>query len=512
MSEYGGRENNGYFSRQITRLIIPFSYQKTYKEAVSSLDPKHWETGDFSNHRLFRHINRLISSKIEYRETIGKRFVLLQGGRKVYHLPNNSNTMFTLLVKGRELCKVAITAFELFLFETQVGFLVYELQYSKGTSIDSVINGNYYIKKLYGDECRLHYKRRTGEDQSFDEYLDLGDLSFDLLCNLCVTTFFESAAGRDEDPRPLNALVYTGIVLERSFIQDGENPEALIQEYLFRMRRSFKESYKSSAFEFDINNNPEIMQFFDNSYWGVSLEGLANIVHLVDDKTTNDFFTGTYFGYLGNTYFYIYMLALHQRYVLLQLSIEVSMLPDSLEQYMSMTQTTEHGVPSLSLLRERIAFSIMRCLFRQVSNVNHHAKLYEAIRKTLGIEDLLEELHFEIEVLSSLAELKENKEAIKRREEEQRQKQLEEEKENRFKNFILIFSTLFVVISTTADSWNIFLNLAGGNYPRAGSGLYILFVMVLTIMWGLLFSTILYYYFVMRDFKRKKQNRLQSGG
>ena len=69
--------------------------------------------------------------------------------------------------------------------------------------------------------------------------------------------------------------------------------------------------------EFDLENNPNVLRFFENSYWGISTEGLNNIVYLVDDNTTNEFMTTGYQKNLQNSYYYIYILALHQRFALL---------------------------------------------------------------------------------------------------------------------------------------------------------------------------------------------------
>lgn len=54
-------------------------------------------------------------------------------------------------------------------------------------------------------------------------------------------------------------------------------------------------------------------------------------------------------------------------------------------------------------MRKRIADFRLRSVFQQVSNVDHQDVLYRRIRKILGIEEMLHELHFELEILADLS-------------------------------------------------------------------------------------------------------------
>lgn len=474
---------DSYICRQVNYLIIPFAFNIPYEEAILNTKNRDWVAKNYSTHRLFQHINHLVLTTDKYQETIGRRFVLEQTGRKRHQLPNNITSEFSLAIDDKELCKVSIPSLELLLFETQVGFLVYELKYHKNSSIDDIIYGNYYCKKIHLNNCRLKYTKRV-ENTDICVTTTLNDLTCSILKDFDVSTFFENNSQVNESPRPFQALVYSAVILDHSFVTEQENYKELIGDYLFKMRRSFKDSYKPTAHEFDLNKNKDILHLFENSYWGISLEGLANISHMVGDKTTNDFFSGSYYGYLKNTYLYIYILALHQRYALLQLSIEASQL--------------SREDPVLSL-REKIAYFTLRSLFLQVSNVSHHGRLYEVISKSLGIKGLWKELHLELEMLSSICSLKETKETARIREEEIKQKEVREEKENRLSIFILVLSIFFVVFSTTADVWTIYLNIQEGRYPSPGSTYFFIFGGVLALLWTGVLSAVFYYYKVIKE-------------
>lgn len=163
------------------------------------------------------------------------------------------------------------------------------------------------------------------------------------------------------------------------------------------MRRSFKGSYKPAVNEYDLNHHAEVYHPFENSYWGVSLEGMANLTHLTKDSKTNRFFLGNYYGNLERSYSYLYLLALHQRYALLNTTIQAAQLPNTMNAYLQ--SDDPKAKEQLQMLKEKMVFFTLRSSHRQVSSSTHQSKLYEIMRSVFKIEELMNELHFKLDTI-----------------------------------------------------------------------------------------------------------------
>ena len=402
--------NEHIVEKQLSYLIVPFGYKKNYKEIHENINLDYFSLEDPVSNRLFDHIEDLISNKEIDKEAIGKRYLMLQRARKKYNLPNKTNDFLTYKMKNINYY-FSIESVEIYFFETQVGFIVYQIGFPKDIDINSLIETNYYAKKLNSFSKRLYYL-------SEDNELDLGNLSRQLIEPFEIDTFFEG-----ENEKPSQAIVFSSILLKEKMNINS------IPYYLFLIRRSFKSTYKPSKNEEGVFNHPNILPLFENSFWGVSLEGVANIITKTDDTTTNNFFSGTYFGNLKTTYFYMYILALHQKYALLYLTKQFSFLPQKIKQIKKPTKQNQ----LIAEYKEKLVDFMLKSSYRHISNVSHYDDLYHLIRDNLKIQNLLNDLHNELEVLSAYTQTA-----------EQKQKE-------RFNNKIGLLSAVFLPITITIE-------------------------------------------------------------
>ncbi|MGE5423043.1 MAG: hypothetical protein ACM3QW_07250 [Ignavibacteriales bacterium] len=461
--------------KQINRIIIPFTYDQDFQQACStyleaeSSGKAMWKVKDFSLSGLFQHICGLISSE-ETDVSVGRRFVLDQTGRAYYGLPHKTNTIFTLGLKKKTIA-LTIPAVQVVLFKSGVGFVVVELGYKEDAEIEDVIDGNYFFKSFHRSDLEMSFIKTIAKDESAEVRITPSQLILNFINHLNVLDFFN-----DKDSKAGNsivgahALVYSGILFDRFFSNLTEYEEQL-KQYLFWMRRSFKESYKPAPGEFSLDNNPEVLQLFQNSYWGISVEGLANIAYLVDDDETNQFFSGNYYGNLENTYFFMYLLALHQRYTLLKFIKEAALLPYPLDRKISYKEAQDLN-EQIYRLRKKIAYFVLRSTFYQVSNITHHNKLYKQIQQSLGITDLQNELELELQMLASINSIEEQ---IRRDRKDEREKSLED--------FITLISTMFVLITTTQAVWSMYTYYVLKQIPPLWSSGFWVSVIILLIMW-----------------------------
>jgi len=477
--------------------IIPFAYELPYSAANQLLQLKSfqkkdkksdgvkdvlvWKDKEFKGRqRLFSHINCLIKSSSCDNNTIGIGFMMEDGARGYFNLPANKN--HTVMYKDKnENFEFCIKDIELYIFETQVGFLTYKIEV-KSTDEKDIMKGNYFVKSLVQNKDKFFVKDRNEEIEEVNKIL-LHECIEKILNDLNVVTYFEN-----NDNFPKQAIVYNTMCLRSN--PGLEN----IENYMYKMRRLFKDSYKPCKRELTIDNCKDIIQLFDNSYWGISLEGFANLVYLVEDEKTDNFMKGNYKGELENTYYYMYLLALHQRYALLYFSIQVSDIKKNNDKEI----IDENIINNISELKHDISYFYLRAIFSNISNITHQSELYDLLRDRLRIEDLMDEINSELDGLKAI--LEERKCKVEAMKEKRR-----EDKRNRFHIFIAIISVIFVILQTDNSVWDMFNKGWTGLYPSIGSitfyGLIISF-MVVTI--GSVIATGIY---VEKLIKEKNDNK-----
>jgi Mg2+ and Co2+ transporter CorA len=165
------------------------------------------------------------------------------------------------------------------------------------------------------------------------------------------------------------------------------------------------------------------------------------LVTKTGDETADRFFSSTYYGNVENTYFPLYLLALHQKYALLALANEAAGLPaqlaardeDALEQNRLLTS-----------LKKKIADFLLRSSYKQVSNVTHQADFYSFVRDRLRVDDLFGELREALEALASLTEVAEEKQ---RRTDEERRREQSERFNRKITAITAIYLPLTVAVS-----------------------------------------------------------------
>ncbi|QED48146.1 magnesium transporter CorA family protein [Cytobacillus dafuensis] len=387
------KENIPKVEKQVTFLIVPFAFRAEYENTDRLIDHSNFEEKTPVSERLYDHVQNLISPQGRKYEAIGRRFVLKDEVRTKWNLPNRKDTFLTYQY-SKQSFSFSIESIELYVFETQVGFVLFKIGHPKFSSIEQMIETNYHIKRLGKlRNTKVFYDKKTGKDTLLEQEIHLNDLIDSFLSNLEVDTYFEG-----DDTHVKQSLVFSAAFLNQPGLE-----ESSVTAWLFRMQRAFKDSYKPVK---EMENRRDLFIPFDNSYWGVSLEGMANIVTKTNDTTADQFFGTDYFYRLENTYLFMYILALHQRYALLYFSKQISLLPYQLNQ---IEDQLEKQNELITKFRKNIVNFMLKCSYNQVSNVTHQSELYEMIRTNLKIEYLFTEINDELYSLSSLMEIIEQK-------------------------------------------------------------------------------------------------------
>lgn len=203
------------------------------------------------------------------------------------------------------------------------------------------------------------------------------------------------------------ALVYSAIS-----INTDESPDMKdIKGLLYAACRGYDPRYQDLSQELiDRTSDTETYAAFGNSIWASSLEGIANIVWDNKSAKNNAFISNHYFGVdeegrrrgnLSNGYFFMYIVALHQRYALLNLFKKAARVPNSLQEMIE----KKNGKSIMLDLIENMSIFKIKYRYKTVSAITHYNKLYDLICDSLRIDQMLEELDSEIQGLQSLIQI-----------------------------------------------------------------------------------------------------------
>lgn len=158
---------------------------------------------------------------------------------------------------------------------------------------------------------------------------------------------------------------------------------------LFWLRRYFEPNYLPTEADLRLEDNPEVVQTFENIYFGVSLEG--GVVLAWDSG--NDFIRNQLHARVREGYFVLFLLALHQRLA----TIHLAYLIDQTSYHQHSHRPVQRSVArDIQYLRRRLFAFIIRCWFAEVSNMKMYAEVYRAWQRVFAVEALLGEVKNEV--------------------------------------------------------------------------------------------------------------------
>ncbi|HZG86000.1 CorA family divalent cation transporter [Paenibacillus sp.] len=423
----------------VAALVIPFHYDMPFPDAAEAVNADRFEKAEPAADRCFEHIRTLVAHASEP-HTIGRMWKMTQRGRHAYGLPNNHRSTLTCNSKAGT-WTFAVTNVELYLFETGTGFLVHHIEFSGAADARSFTEGLYALKKIAGYGNTIRYERRLSKTEA-----EMQSFSFAAAASEAVEPF----AGRFFDGNgstPAEAIVFSGALLDVNTKEAGA--EEFAADVLFRLRRAYREAYKPVSAHRSEERDEFVIRPFENSRFGVSLEGMANVVTRTGDPETDAFFEGAYFHQLKGTYLYLYILALHQKYALVRLSKLAAGLQGELGGSRGSLRAQSDAIDALK--QSCIRF-MLRSSYHQVTYNTHHSDVYELIRRRLRIEELMLEINESLHALAALTAIVEQ--ALERKEEAAKR-----EREEAFHRKITWITALFLPLTVVCGLFGMELDL-----------------------------------------------------
>lgn len=381
----------------------------------------------------------------KFESNLGSSFVLKSNG-----------ALLNLQYDGSEKIGFKCTDLGLLIFRNGIGFIWYDISFTKDPSISNYIDFQNDFKEL----ARTHSERfvkKTGKD-SFEAFC-LGQWLVDIINveRLGIRFWAERETTREDGSR--NRVLPDKALLFQYLFVDREN-ETCGMDLAFKIANGYNNKYVSPK-----NLSDEIYEPFGNACFYLSKAGMAYVVLNSDSNET--FFLDNFSCKFEGDYFFIYILLLYQTYSCAHYSRLLTKLPAVAERF----EKDVKYVKKLESLDHQINLFLVKSVYESVSNIQHQNGLYKYGKRALALEEDIRSLTIG---LSSLKEIESGK--IQALVEEK-----EKKKERALNNGLIIFGFL-IVVSAAVDAVNL-VDWFGDHIYEMNFGHFFLlgFIAILTI-------------------------------
>ena len=163
-------------------------------------------------------------------------------------------------------------------------------------------------------------------------------------------------------------------------------PEEEVPHLFYRVRNFFHSEQVIHPTTKDLlHDHPALLPYADNQWFFFSLDGGGFVAC---DAPNTDFFHNVLPSHLRDQYFLLFLLTMHQRFVLMSLSQEVS------EHWLGGDEVER--TRSFELIRDRLLEFTARGYFAQVMQQEHHHQVYRKWQEVFQLERLYQEVSDEV--------------------------------------------------------------------------------------------------------------------
>lgn len=364
--------------KQLSKQLIPFTYKLNDIDAFCGKTADNgkaiWEKKVFTTNHLFDYIN---AKQTDGKQGIMTALTVADGARKYLGIPN-ANTEIRLKVRGKqsEPIVIKLKSVSLYLFETKVGFVDLDFEYSSDKT-DDYVNANYFLSELKSKDNVLNVK--TGKD-------DYAETSITEMLEK-IFGLFDKAYGFDKDNAlsyyDLKPLLFSAVILDKM-----DNDETYL---LNHASRNFKDSYQTE--------DVKTLRPFANSAWAGTDTAIVNVSHLTDNRQTDDFFLTQFINAVRNNYFYLYLLTLNQKFTLLK---RLSQIAQINPKYVADEEELKRQDGLVSALIYKSQLYDARCSFACPSSMRHINDFYDYARECQGNAAFEKELKSKSKALTEI--------------------------------------------------------------------------------------------------------------
>ncbi len=314
---------------------------------------------------------------------------------------------------------LSVQSVQMYCFGTGVGIVAFQVQFAQNDPY-WVSAALYYLKKVSREKLYI-----SGKSDENDEGVTMLSLAQQLLEPLKGTFdfFFYANPGTER----ANVLTYMEVEEKKDYKRE-----------LYYLRRCYGEGYLYT--ENDELDKKEIYMPSTDLAWGVSPEAAVCLVCPHMGRET--FLRTTFYKNFNAQYLFMYVLLLHQKYML----------------YMLLTQIglgVQNDLTTLEAYRRQLYEFETDFVFTCVTEVEQYQRLYMHMTEAFSLKQMFEDVR---EPLVSLGEVRQKEEERAR---EKRDKKL---------SYALTLFSLLTLFSALTDAWSLAQNLSLSFFEGQGVG------------------------------------------
>lgn len=350
-------------------------------------------------------------------------------------------------------------AVQLALFRVGVGFITVRVR-PETDNLDRWLDFIHFFRFVKGQrDVAIRAEKRTGFDPETNRPT--------------ITSFFPELAD-EADTRPEGQHVFDDLL--ESFLNTGSTPadtgswwrEVFVPEQMipfavifadgvpneqelkiaFKLRSFFHSRQGENPSSNDLAaDHPNLLPYAERQWFTFSLDGGA---FLACDAPNTQFFRSELPVHLRDQYFILFLLSLHQRFVMMSLSQQVS------DNWLHADDTTR--MDAFGRIRDTLLEFMARGLFTQVMQREHHHLSYMKWQEKFQITELHQEVLEEVREMHNYLQMKRAEQtrqlAEARQQQAEKQAQMEKEREraaqDRSRRLEQLISTLTICIGVPA--------------------------------------------------------------
>lgn len=444
--------------KQFTKFIFPFQFDK--EQVIPQTAQIQNKKGVFFNvfEQFTQHTEslreglELLLSERGGKSKIGECYKLSINCRKEFSLPPRKEELLSFVYRqsGGDAAKVAITEVKFYFFESQIGFAEIECAY-ESDDIDEYIALNYFIGEVKSDKNEFIYHEKVWNEETRQSMVeDRKFLMLDLLKKL--------AAKASKKENAIEFINENGKPMVYSYLLVDEKPTDL-PVLLQHLAKNYKHSYK---FEASCAKTQQLHPF-KNSYWTSSLNGAINLSHLTEDEITDHFFADDFYIKAKNTYYFLFLTILHQRYAINKVMGKMGKLDSLSNDYYVM----ENQLKEARRCEAEAINLKFRAFFKCPSFVEHINEYYNMLYQTFEVGAMYDNFSTDITSLQNICSTYVQR--IKAREEK-----FKKRKDAKVEIFVSIFGAIVAEVTLFNNSWAVVEKVLGRSIAFWSPGILIL--------------------------------------
>ncbi|MBQ8548134.1 MAG: hypothetical protein IJ427_06500 [Lachnospiraceae bacterium] len=440
--------------KQFVKVLFPFRYEKDGNNNLENVivvnekgNEKHlFARVGFEGANLRKGVQGLFSAT-ENVSKIVDCYCLECDARAYIGLPrrkDESMLFHTREKKEGNPYSVAVNEIALYLFESGVGFVEMECGF-ESQSVSDYISCNYFLTEIKsGANYFVAQKRVWNVEEKREERTETRFTVRELLQKVLepVSGVKEFYSEKEWGHTQEKGIIYSYLYLEEK-TEDFER-------WIHNIRNNYKETYKVLQRYKSLEEDPNVRQQFENSYWVTSYNGTINVSHKTDNDATNLFFEKDFFSKMHSTYYILFLAVLHQRFALLKAmteSVEISNLNLGYED-------TKRQLVQIGDYRLQVHRLKCRAFFEKPSYVQHVNDYYELIETSYCVDELYSDLSMRLEEVEQICDV--YVERINAHEE-----RLSKRRNAKVEIFVSVFGTIVGLLTVLNEAWELLEKLFG---------------------------------------------------